>query len=372
MVTIAQVCPRYSPVVGGIETHVREICERLVKRGFDVQVLTTDSSGRLAKEETTHGVKIRRFEAWAPGQAYDFSPQLRRFLAKNSAAYDILHAHDYHSFPALYVLQTKTDRNRFVFTPHYHGRGHTLFRTMLHVPYRCLGKRIFERADRIVCVSSWERMLVTRDFATEAAKVTVIPNGISQEDFENIERRHSRGKHILCVGRLEKYKGMQHVIRALPMLDSDVFLEIVGEGAYRGSLEDLARRLGVERRIKFWNYLPRQELLQKYADADAFVLLSHSEAYGLCVAEALASGTPCVVANISALKEWVDDRNCFGVHYPIALDELANAIVTAFGKSVDRALPTWDEAASKVANMYEELLDCGHSLHNRSITTRCQ
>jgi glycosyltransferase involved in cell wall biosynthesis len=130
----------------------------------------------------------------------------------------------------------------------------------------------------------------------------------------------------------------------------------MGHGPEKEALVKLANRLGVANRGRFDRDLSREQLLHMYARADVLVLLSRSEAYGLCVAEALAAGTPCVVAKTSALKEWVDKRNCFGVHYPIDLDELANAIRRAFGKNVNKVLPTWDEVASKVANVYEELL----------------
>ncbi len=55
---IAQVCPRYYPDIGGVETHVQEISERLVKRGFEVDVVCTDTTGGLRKRENT---KLRVF-----------------------------------------------------------------------------------------------------------------------------------------------------------------------------------------------------------------------------------------------------------------------------------------------------------------------
>jgi glycosyltransferase involved in cell wall biosynthesis len=58
---IAQVCPRYYPYIGGIETHVKEISERLMMRNFEVEVLTTDPSGKLPKEEIINCIKVRRF-----------------------------------------------------------------------------------------------------------------------------------------------------------------------------------------------------------------------------------------------------------------------------------------------------------------------
>ncbi len=55
---IAQVCPRYYPYIGGVETHVQEISQRLVKRGFEVDVVCTDTTGGLRKRENT---KLRVF-----------------------------------------------------------------------------------------------------------------------------------------------------------------------------------------------------------------------------------------------------------------------------------------------------------------------
>lgn len=352
---IAQVCPRYYPSIGGVEEHVRNISERLV-RDHDVSVFTTDPSGRLSKVEIIEGVKVNRFKAWAPNEAYYFSRELKKYLTENSDSFDIVHAHNYHAFPALYATQAK-NRNKLVFTPHYHGKGHTFFRSLLHKQYRFLGRRIFEKADKVICVSNHEKTLVAKHFEVGDEKVVVIRNGVNLDEFKLLEKRTKGCRNILSVGRLEKYKGIQYLIEVLPRLDQDIILEVVGKGPFKENLVKLARKHDVEDRVKFHQDLPRQELLQLYADADLFVLLSKHEAYGLSVAEAMCAGTPCIVSKTSALIEWVDDDNCFGIDSPGDLNTLRSLITSVMGKRV-RGSKIWDwgEVVEKLVGVYENCL----------------
>jgi len=352
-VKIAQVCPRYHPHIGGVETHVREISERMAKRGFEVEVLTTDPSKKLRKEDIVNDVRVMRFETWAPNEAYYLSRKLKEYLKTNSVDYNVVHAHSYHAFPALYAAQAKSG-NQLVFSPHFHGEGHTFFRNLLHIPYRFLGKTIFRKADKIVCVSNFERSLITDHFKIGEEKIAVIPNGVNLKEFTGLERERKDYRAILYVGRLEKYKGAHYLVKALPELDNDIILEIVGKGPYKKELIKLVSRLNVERRVRFFQDLSRKELLQKYVDADLFVLLSKHEAYGICVAEALACGTPCVVADTSALVEWIDNENCFGINDPSDVNELVNLVNNVIGKNAKGLrLPDWNEVAEKLVRLYE-------------------
>jgi len=349
---ILQVCPRYYPSIGGVEEHVRNISERLAKK-YDVSVFATDPCGKLPKQEVINGVKIRRFRSWAPGEAYYFSRGLQKHLTKNSESYDVMHAHSYHAFPALYAARAK-GRNKLFFTPHYHGAGHTFFRSLLHIPYKFLGKDIFDKADKIICVSNCEKGLIVSHFEVSDEKIVVIPNGVNLEEFKGLEKKKKNSRAILYVSRLEKYKGIQSLIRALPKLGNYTILEIVGKGPYKKSLVKLARKLEIEDGVRFYQDLPRKELLQKYTNADALLLLSKYEAFGISVAEALASKTPCIVANTSALKDWIDGKNCFGVDYPIDIDKLAELIDKVIGKRIDEVkLSSWSEVTEKLVELYE-------------------
>lgn len=356
---IAQVCHRSFPYIGGVESYVREISERLVKKDFEVEVLTTDPSGKLQKQETINGVEVRRFKSWAPNEAYYFSRKFKKYLVKNSDSFDMVHAHSYHAFPAFYAAQAK-GRNKLVFTPHYHGTGHTFFRKLLHTPYKFLGKKIFDKADKIVCVSNYERKLVMKRFKVDEKKVVVIPNGINLEGFKGLKKRSKGCRVILYVGRLEKYKGVDYLIKTLPKLDDDIFLEIVGEGSYKRNLVKLINKLDVRSRVKFYQVLSRKDLLQKYADANSVVLLSEFEAFSITIAEALTAGTPCIVANTSALTEWIDNENCFGISYPINVDELSKLINHVIGSNVRAYLRNairekiqeWDEVVERLERIY--------------------
>lgn len=351
---IHQVVAVYYPYLGGVAEHVRNISERLSKE-HEVVVCTTDKSGKLMKNETINNVHVKRFKTWAPGDAYYFSCALKEYLYQTSNDFDITHAHAYHSLVPFYAAMSKT-KKPFFFTPHYHGTGHTPLRKILHRPYRLLGNKIFEKADKIICVSQYERDLVLRDFAVNEEKTVVIPNGFNLEEFKGLYKMRKDFRIILCVAGLEKYKGMQYLIEALPRLDKDIFLHIVGKGLYKETLVKLANKLNVADRVRFFQDLPRAVLLQEYANADLFVLLSQYEAYGISVGEALCSGTPCIVSNTSALKEWIDNNNCFGVEYPINLDELVNVITNIIGKPRSASplrLLDWTEVVEKLAAIYE-------------------
>ena len=350
---ILQVSARYFPFVGGLETHVEEISTRLIDKGFEVRVATTDPSRKLPEEEVVNDVEIKRFISWAPSESYYFSGKLKRYLVENSSSFDVVHAHSYSSFPALYAAQAKNS-NKLVFTPHYHGAGHTAFRNLLHRPYRLLGKKTFEKADRIVCVSNHERSLVLKHFRVDGAKIVVIPNGIRLAEFNCLKKVNKGCRTVLYVGRLEKYKGVHYLIEALAKVNGDIILEVVGKGPYKESLIKLASRLGLAGRVRFFEDLPRSELLQKYADASLFVLLSKLEAYGICVAEALASGTPCIVSNTSALTEWIDGHNCFGINNPVNVAELVSLLDEVIGSRVKKPkLLDWDEVTDKLIKVYE-------------------
>ena len=365
---ILQICAKYYPDIGGLESHVQNISERLGLKN-DVSVFTTDPKGNLPKEQIINGVTVRRFKSWAPSGAYYFSGKLKKILDEKSDEYDIVHAHGYHAFPALYAAQTKGS-NKLVVTPHYHGVGHTFLRNILHKPYRFFGRNIFKKADRIICVSNYEKSLLVKNFTVKDEKLRVIPNGVNLKEFENLEKSVNTQKTLLYVGRLEKYKGVQFIIEVLQRLNNDVVLDIVGKGSYKDALTKLAIKLGVNDRIHFYSGLSRVELLQKYSEADLFVFPSKLEAYGICVAEALASRTPVIVANTSALKEWIDNENCFGLEYPIEVDEMAKLINKVIGTKVKRVkIWDWDDVVKELTLVYTSLLAGKNGLRVENSTT---
>ncbi len=355
---IIQVCPRYYPDIGGVETHVKELSERLIKRGFELEVVCTDPQGKHPKEAVISGVKVRRFRSIAPGDAYFFAPRIYSYLKKANC--DVIHAHNYHALPALFAALARKDK-KFIFTSHYHGKGHTALRDILHKPYKFLGSIIFRKADRVICVSLYEKELIKAIFGLTNEKIVCVPNGLNLEEFK-MARGVKSSKTILYVGRLERYKGVQHIIEVMPYLEG-YRLVIVGKGPYEGELKNLALSINVNGRIVWLKDLPREELLGQYKSAGVFVFLSSFEAFGIAVAEALVSGTPCIVADKGALNEFIDNKICFGLDYPVNINELAEKIIEVSKRAIDFfELPkdkikirSWDEVVDEHEKIYREI-----------------
>jgi glycosyltransferase involved in cell wall biosynthesis len=344
---------------GGVSVYVRNISERLATR-HDVTVFATNPGG-LPSFEVVNGVKVERFKRCAPGGAYFLS--LEMLLELRKAEFDVVHGHCYHAFPLHFSALAK--RKRFVVSTHFHGVGHSVFRDSLIRLFKPFGRRTIRAADKIVAVSEYEKNLLCGQFGLDPDKVVVIPCGVDFGEFEGLRRRKRGFRSVLYVGNLVGYKGVQFLIEVLPRLPRDVVLEIVGKGVLKPFLEKRVRELGVSGRVRFFENLPRRELLQMFVDADVFVLLSRYEAYSMAVAEALVAGTPCIVANASALSEWIDNRTCFGVTYPIRLDELTEITdwvlddgingEVASNKWIGGKILDWGDVVRRLENLYNEL-----------------
>lgn len=354
---ILQVCQDWYGETGGISVHVKNISERLARR-HDVTVYATNYGLKRPRFELKNGVGVERFKCYAPSNAYFFS--LEMFLRMREADFDVVHAHGYHGFPMHFAAFAKCDK--FVVTTHFHGVGHSTFRNCLIILFKPVGKMTLEKADKIIAVSEYEKALLHKQFKLAEDRVAVIPNGVDFSEFAGLRRRSHNLKSILYVGYLLGYKGVQYLVEVLPKLGDDVVLEIVGTGPIKPSLEKRARELKVYDRVRFYENLSRQELLQKFADANLFVLLSKFEAYSLVVAEALTARTPCIVTNTSALSEWVDNESCFGIDFPVNLDELARSIInvldngpdkTAMKKWKETKISDWNDVVRQLENIYE-------------------
>lgn len=236
----------------------------------------------------------------------------------------MVHAHGFHAFPMHFA--SLVECKKFVVTTHFHGSGHSTFRNSLFRLLKFFGRVALLKADVIVAVSDFERTLLIERFWLDKRKVVLVPNGVNFEEFRHLKRQDQGFRSILYVGRLEEYKGVHYLIEALPKMEDDLVLEVVGRGSLRELLEQRAKQLGISKRVRFYQNLSRHDLLQLYSNADVFILISKLEAYGLVVAEALSAGIPCIVAKTSSLSEWVDNKFCFGVNYPIRINELVEKI----------------------------------------------
>jgi glycosyltransferase involved in cell wall biosynthesis len=200
----------------------------------------------------------------------------------------------------------------------------------------------------VLAVSDWEARRLASDFDLAAQ---VIPNGVDVERFRAASPATGPGDHpyLLCVGRLERYKGVQHAIQALVDLP-EYDLVVAGTGPFDEDLRRIASEVGVNDRVTFGGFISDDDLPSLYSGAAAFLALSSFEAYGITVAEALAAGTPCVVREAGALVNWVHRADCVGV----APDGVAEGVREAVGRTAPtEPLLTWSDIVKQVAAVYD-------------------
>ena len=323
---IGMVATRCQPEIGGIESHVAAVAGRLAGRGYDLEVLTTDRTGRLPSIERTDGYVVRRFRAYPARRDWYLSPGLA--LAVLRSRYDVVHVQGIHTLvPPLAMIAAILRRLPFVLTFHTGGNSSSFRERARGTQFRLLAP-LLRRARRLIGVSEYEVQRFDEILGT--GTVTLIRNGGSLPALRSA--RPPEPGLVISAGRLERYKGHHRLIEALPHLVErrpEARVEILGSGPYEAELRALAERLGVADRvtIRFVPPVDRAEMAESLARAEVVTLLSDYEAHPVAVMEALTAGRPVVVARTSGLTEMADMGWAVGVHADAGPEEVANAIV---------------------------------------------
>jgi glycosyltransferase involved in cell wall biosynthesis len=354
---IAIVSAHYAPFAGGVESHVEEIAKRLAGQGETVEVLTHQDDPALPDTELREGVLVRRHKVPVPSQHFGVSPAVWSTLVRHRHRYDVVHAHGYHS--AAPLAAAMAGASPLVFTPHYHGTGHSPLRKAIHIPYRAMGAAIAVRSKRIICVSRAEADLFLTHFPSARPRVTVIPNGVDLGRITAAQPFPDAGPVVVTGGRLQSYKQIDRIVEAMALTPPGLRLVVTGDGPERGALEALADERGVRAKVRFIGRVEPDLLYRWYAGADVFCSMSTNEAMPVTILELLAAGARVVASDIPAHRD-IRDRTAGAITLvPPDADPgvLASALVHALNESPAPAqqIPTWDEVTTQTLDVYRDL-----------------
>ena len=359
---IAMVSPRYFPATGGTELHTREVARRIAAAGHLVTVVTTDPVGRLAPREEMEGVQIRRVRAWNAGSDLHFAPAVFDLIRRGN--WDVVHCQGYHTLvPPLAMSAALRANTPYVLT--FHGGGHSsALRNRVRGTQRKLLRPLLARAARLVALAEFELALFGDRLGIPRERFILIPNGADLPVVSNPPPIDSTAPIIASVGRLERYKGHQRLIAALPSIlkeQPNLRLWIAGSGPYESHLRDLANRLSVADHVDIRS-IPagdRHAMAAELSKISLLVLLSEYETQPIAVLEGLSLGRPALVADTPGLSELAHRGLARAVPLDTGPEAIAAAVLGQLRDPLlpprDLKLPTWQDCAEQLLTLYDDV-----------------
>jgi D-inositol-3-phosphate glycosyltransferase len=328
-------CPLAAPgakETGGMNVYVRETARELARMGARADVFTRSQNPVIPRVVPMgQGARVIHLaagpEAPIPREAVhghldEFVAGVEAFRRAEGLEYDIIHAHYWLSGVAGLALRDEWGAPLV-------QMFHTLGRLKNTVAQRAdevepelrIGEesRIVAAADRIVAASVVERAHLVWYYGALAERVDVIPCGVDTDMFQPMARATAKDllelgpePLLLYVGRLQPIKGLETLLEAMRRLPHATLLIIGGdqdepENGHGLHLRERVAALGLDRRVRFLGAQPQRRLRLFYAAADATVMPSYYESFGMVALEAMACGCPVVASSVGGLTTTIQD-----------------------------------------------------------------
>jgi glycosyltransferase involved in cell wall biosynthesis len=200
--------------------------------------------------------------------------------------------------------------------------------------------------DQVISVSRFTAEKFAAWSKIDPDRVHLLPNcvdldryGVGPKPAELARRLGIEGKTILMtVGRLstlERYKGFDEIIEALPdvarKIPNIIYL-VCGEGPDRERLQNKAEALGVGSRVLFAGFIPEEQKADYYRLADAYVMPSRGEGFGIVFLEAMACGIPVLGSRVDGSREALLDGKLGLIVDPSDRNELIAGILQTLAR----------------------------------------
>ncbi len=311
---------------GGMSVYIRELAHELGKQGHLVDVYTRahdpkdrqtyelGQNARLIHLEAGEVEDIQKLIVYS--YLPDFAYNLENFRKHNDLQYDLIFSHYWLSGLVGEYLQQRWN------VPHI-----TMFHTLGAVK-NTIGigedepelrieteRGLTQNCHHIIAPTEKEKEELILHYSALPERIGVVPCGVNLEQFKPVSKESARqylgfgnDKIILFVGRLDPLKGIDKLIKAIPYLQNiqGLRLMVIGGGEHSQreieQLQKLACNLNIQDSVTFLGLIKHEQLPYFYSAADACVVPSYYESFGLVALESLACGTPVVATDVGNLK----------------------------------------------------------------------
>jgi len=363
-----------SKEAGGQNIYVFYLAKFLCRLGILVDVYTRwDRKNKKEIVKFNNHLRVIRVKAgpkkYMPRDNFlsvvdEFADNVLKRIKKEKLDYDIVHTNYW--FSGLIGLKVaKKIKKPLVHI--YHSIGQVRFESLKNYKLQeindeffkqriILEKEIAQKADEIIATSPVEKEIIKNLFGIREKKIKVITIGVDTKIFRPIKNERARKlvriknneSAILYVGRIEWRKGIGTLLYAFREVVKDYSnakLYIIGGGKSKSArkleeaeykrLKKISQELGIEKRIIFLGPKKQNELYKYYSAADACIVPSYYEPFGIVPLESMACGTPVVASCTGGLRYTVKDKITGCLFEPKNYEDLVDKINTVLENGKD-------------------------------------
>ena len=367
----------YYPYARGIETYLKNLCERLIE-AVDLEVVVANDSSKTVREEI-NGVPVTRLARLFEFASTSFCLALPFLLRKKKP--DIVHIHLPNPWAELCYFLAGCPGKLVV---SFHSDIiRQKFLLKLHAP---LHKAFLKKAEKIIVATPRHAEFSPFLSKLPKEKIEVVHYGIDPKEIQNYDENlkneiiEKTGKPlILFVGSLVYYKGLEILLQSTKnvdcpgirrVFDNQHFL-LIGTGALEKKLKKMTKELDAVNFVHFFGKVDNETLKAAYNACDIFVLPSNyrSEAFGIVQLEAFAAGKPVVSCDLPSGVPYVNRDGETGIIVPpndaeklaAAINKLLSddALREKLGKQARARVEkefTADQMAAKTLNIYKKIM----------------
>lgn len=392
---------------GGQVVYVLELAKKLGQLGFEVDIWTRRFEDQPEMDVINERVRVLRVpcggrnfidKEYLVRHLGEWAEHALRFIQKRGLKYQFLNSHYWDAGCATARLAEALDVPH-VHTPHSLGiwkkqlmerdypEDAALFERKYNFTQRINEEtHLYRTCDEVIATTPLQVDMIVGDYGAPAEQVHMIPPGYDDNRFFPVstatrnairQRLGFTGKVVLAIGRLARNKGYDLLIDAFTLVaarepDAVLHLAVGGtqlnttEQKLLAELQAQVAALGLAARVKFGGFVADADLADHYRAADAFVLSSRYEPFGMTAIEAMACGTPTVITTHGGLYRAVTfgrhalyadsfDREDLGISIVKVLrhPRLSNRL-SRMGAHKARSLFTWTGIAQQLVSLIEE------------------
>lgn len=351
----------------GGELTAEELAELVARTGSDHGGLHPDDLAVARGMGHEFGASFRDHGGGGPGYDGDMLAAAERYARlcvslSRHERFDVIHAHDWMTFPAGIALAQVTGKPLVV---HVHSTEFDRSGENVNQRIYDIERRGMHAAMRIICVSNLTQTICIRRYGVDTVRTDVVYNGIDNENVQphDGDQIESKDRIVLFLGRITMQKGPEYFIRAakrvLEKVPEAKFV-VAGSGDMAIRMIEEAAHLNIGHRVLFTGFLRGSQVDRVFRMADCYVMPSVSEPFGIAPLEAMRNDVPVIISKQSGVSEVL--THALKVDF-WDIDEMANKIVAVLRHpplgqtlrehgSFELRRLTWDGAAQKCVQTY--------------------